>query len=199
MPACDDDIQEAGQALDRVQLHLEPQRDALVAQSVTDLGQRQRHRLEPRGDGGESLRQGREVTREQQEDGVADLLARGHASLPESMHLAIEQCPAGTQDGQLAFQPIGCRQSGRIERLKLGEISALEVVHRQSAGARHVTQPLVLVMDAQICREHRFTLEHLVEMRPDQCRQPMIRLGLEDGHADTGRAGRSRSSIRSGE
>ena len=76
---------------------------------------------------------------EQQEDGVADLFAGGHATLPESMHLAIEQAPAGAQDGQLPLQLVRLRQPGRVEGLQVSQVLSLELDAPRAGPARDMS------------------------------------------------------------
>ncbi len=152
-PGLDDDVEETWQAIDGVELQLQPEGDRVASQSVPDLVQRDGCRLQSCRDGHESVGQRREVAHEEQEDGIADLLARRDPSLPQSMDLAVEDRPPGAQHRELPLDPIRLGQIGRIERFEVDEILPLELDELQPAIPRHVPQAFILIMDAEICRE----------------------------------------------
>src|SRR5690606_18416274 len=101
------EVEEPRQAGDGLQLQLQPEGDRLTAQSVTNLRQRGRRRLQPTGDRIEPVAERREVAREQQEERVTQPFPRRDASFPGPVHLLVEDGAPSVQDRQLMLKDVG--------------------------------------------------------------------------------------------
>ena len=132
-----------------------------------------RQRLQP-------LSERSEVTGEDAEERVADLVHGGGAALPDTMHLRIEEPTAGVVDRQLPLEADALRQSLRVERLEFGQ-GAMRICDLADQGVPSgVVQPVVGIVDAQIRGVDRVIRDEPPEVCLDDAPEPIVE-GPEGG------------------
>ena len=148
--------------------------------------------LEPAGDGVQPLGERREVTREQEEQAVADRVHRERASLPDPQDLGVEDGPADVVQLELALERGRRRELARVDRLDLRQVGAIVGDIGQDGVAAAVAELVVGVVEAEPGREDRLALDHPPEARLDEVVEPGV--GGSGVRAGAGR-GSGRSSI----
>jgi hypothetical protein len=133
-----------------------------------------RDRLEPPGNRVEPLGQWRKVLGEDQEEAVADRVEGGLAPLPGPNDLGVENRPADVVNLQVALEPPGAREAGRVERLDRGEVSLVGGELGQDRVAGAVAQLIVLGMDPEVGPDGRIVADDPAEARFDQVVERLV-------------------------
>ena len=167
-------VEQGGQLGRRLDLDLLPAPDLRDGRAGLRTLEVLGHRLESPRDGRQPLRERGEVTGEQQEQPVPDRVHRERAALPDTQDLGIEDGPADVVQLEIALEPGGRREIGRVDRLDRGEVRLVVVDVGEQRVAAAVTQLVVGVVQAKPGREHGLALDHATEAGLDQVVQARV-------------------------
>ncbi len=140
----------------------------MTAQAVAGLAQGSRHGLQPLGHRLESLVERREVARQQQEEGVADLVAGRGAAFPAAHDLSVVVPQPRAVERHVALEAGAFGESRRIDSLEVADEAALGGHVRLLGGPAEVGEATVIRVDAKVGGVARPGLHERVEARLDE-------------------------------
>ena len=116
----------------------------------------------------EPLVERREVARQQQEEGVADLMAGGGAALPAANDLVVEVPQPGAMERHVALEACPVGELRRVDRLEVADEPRLGGHVGFLGSPAQVGQPAVVGVDAQIGGVARPGLHERIEACLDE-------------------------------